>query len=110
MSSATRVEDKPGRQGSLRRTYHYDGERGGYSLTRSERGWIVESWSRVTGDTTGRRVLVPYGTPAPVGEFVRQGVDPEVAINEFTTYGQWLAEYARRGDGVRVLARGREVR
>ncbi len=89
-----RITDKPAPMDSVKRTYSYDGERGGYAVTRSERGWVVETWSRVQGERTGRRVLVPYFI-ADGSACSRQGQDPDFAINDTgTTYAQWLLHMA----------------
>ena len=101
----TQITDKPGRHGSVRRTYTYRSEWAGYSLTRSARGWIVETWSAVQGEMTGTRVLVPYGLGSD-DLMVRQGHDPDAPINDSgTTYGQWLVHMSG-SPKCRTLRRG----
>jgi len=96
------ISDKPGRMGSIERTYRYDGDSGGFSIRRSAGGWIVESWSMTSGDVSGRSVLVPYSR-------VRSGIDPDKAINDHgTTYAQLLMEHSR-DERLRVLRRGHTV-
>jgi len=103
----TTITDRPAAQGGVSRTYSVDGECGGFSVRRSPGGWIVETWSRTIGCVTCRRVLVPMGIPAPVGDVVRHGVDPEVPINGAgTTYAEWLLHVSGDSSVCRVLRRG----
>jgi len=70
----------------------HTGETGGYSVRSSVKGWIVETWSRVSGQVSGRKVLVPYrdwpacidldqpglyGTPTAAEHLVRVARYPE---------------------------------
>ena len=64
-------------------------------------GWLVESWSRVSGERTGRRVLIPYGPEVPL-----RGDDLYTDWNECLSRGLMLAALARDG---RALDHGRLV-
>jgi hypothetical protein len=60
-----------------RQTYEASGEWSGYTVREGARGWIVDLWSRTTGERTGWRVVVEYGPSAERGhELVRTSDDP----------------------------------
>ena len=39
-----------------------ENDRGGFSVSKAKKGFVVKTWSRVTGAVTDRRMHVPYGT------------------------------------------------
>lgn len=81
-----------------------DGERGGLNVHKSRTGWVVESWSIVTGDRSGWRVLVPWAL-AEYGS----DVDLHSDHNDYVSVGRYIAAVAISGLG-RVLRRGHIVR
>lgn len=42
-------------------TYTREGQRGGYTVRESKKGWIIEGWSQVQGEPTDYKYLLPYG-------------------------------------------------
>jgi hypothetical protein len=46
-------------------TYERNGEWAGYSVKASKTGWVVETWSRIEGNITDTKTLVPYGASFP---------------------------------------------
>ena len=74
-----------------------DGERGGYTVRPSKRGWIVERWSRVQGAITDSRHLVAYSEHWP------EGADLGGRWNDMLKLGDVIAMDA---PVARVLKRG----
>lgn len=66
-------------------------------------GWVVEMWSAIQGEMTGRRVLVPYSDDLP------RGADLSGAWNDYTDRGGYLLMRAHEDPACRVLAKGRKV-
>lgn len=69
-------------------TYAREWDWGGYAVTKSQKGWVVEGWSRVQGNCTNYRHLVK---PFP-------GMDHDADLdedwNEWTEKGEVVAERA----------------
>ncbi len=84
------------------REYHKDCDRSGYAIRPGRQGWIVENWSRVQGDVTGRKVLLPYTEDAP------QGADLHGAYNEFYLLAEILWDRSQHVG--KVLRKGQTVR
>lgn len=98
---------KPGRH-PKEPPYERKDEWGGYTVRKSEKGFVVEWWSARQGDITGAKYLVEYG----------DGYGPETDLgsrhNELMTVGDYI--YACTEDlaiarvKVRCLRKGRIVR
>jgi hypothetical protein len=98
---------KPGRR-KKEQPYERKDEWGGYTVRKSEKGFIVEWWTARQGETTDTRYLVGYG----------DGYGPETDLgsrhNELMTVGDYI--YACAEDPaiarvrVRCLRKGRIVR
>ncbi len=98
---------KPGRH-PKEPPYERKDEWGGYTVRKSEKGFIVEWWSARQGDITGAKYLVEYG----------DGYGPETDLasrhNELMTVGDYICACAEDPAiarvRVRCLRKGRIVR
>ena len=79
-----------------------DGEWSGYKIHEASKGWVVEEWSRIQGEVTGRRWLIPYGTLG-----LQKGVDLDASWNETMTTGERL--FHERSETGRLLCKGWKV-
>lgn len=68
-------------------TYTRNGEWSGYSVHKSETGFVVEYWSRIQGQSTDGKYLLPYGV-AGMGK----DTDLEAQYNNLYTNGMAVAE------------------
>lgn len=75
-------------------------EYGSWAIRVGTTGWIVETWSRVTGCRTGAKWIVHYWPACP------KGADLDTEINE---HGITLAYLILERDADKVLRRGIEV-
>jgi len=87
-----------------RQAYTQDGEWSGYTVREGLRGWIVETWSRVTGTSDGQRLLVVYTPEVP------RSLRLDAPINECSIGADLVREISRQAEGVRVLRRGHIIR
>lgn len=85
--------------------YVKENDRGGFSVGKGEKGFVVKTWSRVTGEVTGRRMHVPYGA-AFNGLALKPSCDFNAPFNNAMTLGDAIA--AASPDG-RVLRTGMVV-
>lgn len=76
----------------------------GYTVRPGKAGWIVENWSGIQGQTSGRKILVPYGPEWS------EGADLHSNINECTQLGEYIYEFGPASGGARVLRTGSVVR
>ena len=44
----------------VKNEYKENNDWSGYSVKSSEKGWIIENWTRIQGCITGRKLLLPY--------------------------------------------------
>lgn len=94
--------------------YERKDEWGGYSVRKSEKGFIVEHWSARQGELTGDKYLLPYGVGL-VSDY--NDADPLDAMhNAEMTVGDYLYHVATnsmgsdyRPDGIRILRKGHIV-
>ena len=77
---------------------------GGYTIRKTDTGFLVEAWSARQGELTDTAHLLPYGT-------LDMGPDTDLAAeyNEFGTYGMALYHALREGAPAKVIRQGREV-
>jgi hypothetical protein len=99
--------------------YTSEGERGGYTVREGLKGWIVDSWSRETGERTGWAAVVAYASAwprttvlaDPVSDSPGAATEAECLVHEAC---RAVVSNQRPGDtaiaGVRVLSRGHIVR
>lgn len=84
--------------------YTREGEWAGYTVQGSKKGWIVEGWSAISGERTGRRVLVPYDSEVPRETNLCE------PWNEHIDTGQYIALLTSLSPGrCRILRRGHKV-
>ena len=81
--------------------YVAEGEWSRVVVRPSRKGWIVEKWSQVQGEITGRKVLVPHGNDIPKSQ------DLMAQYNVWMQYGDLV--YQRSHGGARVLRKGYTV-
>ena len=86
--------------------YSYDGAWGGYTVTKSAKGFRVARWSRVRGELTDDKYFMPYGT-AGYGK----DADLHTMHNQTMTVGAFLYHVATGSsigcwDSVRVIRKG----
>ncbi len=90
--------------GSFERRYEWNG----YTVRPGLKGWIVERWSRIQGQTTGQKYIVAYTPNCPEGadlNVVKK--DSNYPEYEQPMLGDWIA---RGGAPVtRVLRKGSVV-
>ena len=85
--------------------FEKNGEWSGYAIEESEKGWIIETWSRIQGGIDGRKILVPYGAFG-----YQQGQDLEEDYNEIMTVGEALFAGATEDQiECKVLKKGQKV-
>jgi len=77
------------------------GEWSGIAIHEMKNGWVVETWSRISGQMTGVKYTVPFNRSFP------SGTDLYEEWNEGTTKG--VALYERSSPG-RILRKGIRVR
>lgn len=82
-------------------TYTKEYEWGGYSIWPSKAGWIVEDHSQVSGQLTGRKVVVAYNPTFP------RGMSLDDRFNGWYKNGEALYE---NGTIIKVLRKGYLVR
>ena len=75
----------------------------GYTISESKKGFILDRWCAVQGATTGRRILVPYGSTFP------KGTDFSAQWNAYITKGEAFCYAATELKSAKVLRRGRIV-
>jgi len=85
--------------------YEKNGDFGGIKITESEKGWIVENWTRWQGQTTDRKVLVPYGIGG-----IQKGENLEEDYNDYVSKADYIVEYmSSEGSQIKVLRKGHKV-
>lgn len=67
------------------------------------KGWRIETYSLIQGETTGKVVFVPYSERFPVG------MDMDADWNEHTSNASALIHFCENEAGSRVLKAGRLV-
>jgi hypothetical protein len=82
--------------------YKRYGEWSGYTIRESDKGWIIEYTSRIQGELTGRKILMPYTDDFP------RGCDLTQEWSDICETGQALAEHDRTPS--KVLRKGILVR
>lgn len=82
--------------------YEREYEWGGFDITKTAKGWVVEGWSRIEGCKTNWRHLVkPFAG-------IAHDADLEADWNDCYTIGEMLAERASEAPD-KILAKGRLV-
>jgi hypothetical protein len=100
-TSAARENGKRG--GRPKRVYEAVGDWSSVDLTEGQAGWIYWSHTRITGERTSVRILIPYGT----GGYHR-GQDMEAMHNDHVTVGDYLCHVAEDApeSGCKILQSG----
>lgn len=78
---------------------------GGASIRTTAKGYVVESWSRIHGNRTGRIVLVLYNEYAPEGASLDQAwhdhmILADALISEDVCFASRYIKVLRRGEVV----------
>jgi len=81
-------------------TYERSGEWSGFTIRPSEKGWIKENWSRISGTTTNAKILIPYSPDFP------HGTDLSATWNQWMDLGMMLSE---RTENAKILRKGHIV-
>ena len=84
--------------------YENQKEWSGYRVRESKKGWIIEGWSRIQGNKTNYKYLVPFSTKKKVGSLYPAETNLTAAHNEFMEIGQYIAEVEK--EFAQVLEKG----
>jgi len=82
-------------------TYEKNGEWGGYSIKESKKGWIIEGWSRIQGNTTDYKILLPYEST----DYMK-GQNLEEDHNDYMSIGSYLFSMCFDYVKVKTLKKG----
>ena len=97
------VAENAKKGGKPKLAWSRDAEWTSVAIYAARAGWIVERHSRIQGEITGRRVLVPYSATWP------EGCDLKAGWNDAISYADALIDSAEH-DLSRVLRAGYPVR
>lgn len=96
-----------GQRGSVEMdVYTKQGEWGGYTVRKSETGFVIECQSRVQGQLTNDKYLLPYGKAA--GGYDRDA-DLYAAHNDLNTVGEYLFRMLSDNPRAKILRKGHIV-
>jgi len=85
-------------------TYTRNQSFGGYTVRAAKTGWIVDTWSRVQGTSTGSKWIVPYCASFPAD------LDLAAEWNDHTSYGQAIAMMTEPAPTGRMVYGSRYIR
>ena len=91
--------------------YEKKNEFGGYSVRKSEKGFVVEHWSSRQGELTDEKVFVPYRVAG-----YNKDCDLQASHNATMTVGDYVGHVAMssapefyHGNRIRILRKGHLV-
>jgi hypothetical protein len=85
--------------------FEKSGTHGGYSVTTTAKGWVVETWSRQLGSVTGTKILVRFSALKGAQKSLEQKWNEDTSIAE-AICSIALGEIETPRGSVRTLVKG----
>jgi hypothetical protein len=85
--------------------FERNGTRGGYSISTTTKGWIVETWSRQSGSVTGTKILVRFSALSGAQKSLEQKWNEDMSIAE-AICAIALGEIEMPRGAVKIIAKG----